>query len=126
MLGKLPLFSQQQIYVQGSCASETQVPITSQMSHMQLVAFSMHSCRVCVANRLNQLRPQVVTESQSHRDMYQRMPSPPPVMNPSPSGLRLSVERLSIEVDRASWMATMPVVTTVTVLLVLGWLLAFR
>jgi hypothetical protein len=51
------------------------------------------------------------------------------VMNPvgpSPFGLRLSVERierLSIEVDRASWMATM--VTTITVLLVLGWLLAF-
>jgi hypothetical protein len=52
------------------------------------------------------------------------------VMNPvgpSPFGLRLSVERmqrLSIEVDRASWVATM--VTTVTVLLVLWWLLAFR
>jgi hypothetical protein len=47
------------------------------------------------------------------------------VMNPSPPGLRLSVERverLSIEVDRASWMATM----VVSVLLVLGWLLAFR
>jgi hypothetical protein len=26
---------------------------------------------------------------------------------PSPSGLRLSMERLSIEVDRASWMVTM-------------------
>jgi hypothetical protein len=49
------------------------------------------------------------------------------VMNPSPSGLRLSVERmehLSIEVNRTSWLATM--VTTVTVLLLLGWLLAFR
>jgi hypothetical protein len=46
------------------------------------------------------------------------------VMNPagpSPSGLRLSMERLSIEVDRASWMVTM-----VTVLFVLGWLLAYR
>jgi hypothetical protein len=45
----------------------------------------------------------------------------------SPSGLRLSVkrmERLSIEVEGASWMVTM--VTTVTVLLVLGWLLAHR
>jgi hypothetical protein len=46
------------------------------------------------------------------------------VMNPSPPGLRLTVERLSIEVDRASWVATM--VTTISVLLVLGWLLAFR
>jgi hypothetical protein len=48
-------------------------------------------------------------------------------VGPSPFGLRLSVERmerLSIAVDRASWVATM--VTTVTVLLVLGWLLAFR
>jgi hypothetical protein len=37
------------------------------------------------------------------------------------------MERLSIEVDRASWMVTMvTLVTTVTVLLVLGWLLACR
>jgi hypothetical protein len=46
---------------------------------------------------------------------------------PSPSGLRLSMERLSIEVDRASWMVTMVnLATMVTVLLVLGWLLAYR
>jgi hypothetical protein len=50
--------------------------------------------------------------------------APLTVMNPSPPGLRLTVERLSIEVDRASWMAIM--VTTISVLLVLGWLLAFR
>jgi hypothetical protein len=52
------------------------------------------------------------------------------VMNPvgpSPPGLRVSMERLSIEVDSASWMVTRATVATVvTVLLVLGWLLTYR
>jgi hypothetical protein len=45
-------------------------------------------------------------------------------VGPSPSGLRFFME---LEVDRASWMVTMVILATmVTVLLVLGWLLAFR
>jgi hypothetical protein len=37
------------------------------------------------------------------------------------------MERISFEVDRASWMVTMVTLATmVTVLLVLGWLLAYR
>jgi hypothetical protein len=52
------------------------------------------------------------------------------VMNNAPSGLRLSMKRISIEVDCASWMVTMATLATlatmVTVLLVLERLLAYR